>query len=77
MQEELHDARAVTVQVPLVIDDGLVTAFPDVTILEDVGGKALRLQDLRMHSRDEDFFVVGPVEDADPSALRETGGGSP
>ena len=30
-----------------------------------------------MHANDQDFLVIGSVEDADPSALRQIAGGAP
>ena len=71
VEEELHDARAVAVQVTLVIDDRLIAALPDAASREHLVGKPLRLQDLGMNANDQNFLVVGTVEYADSSPLRQ------
>ena len=43
----------------------------------DAIGQALAAKDLRMHADDQHFLVIGAVEDADPSALRQVARGAP
>jgi hypothetical protein len=35
------------------------------------------MQNFRVHAGDQHLFVIGAVEDADPSALRQLAGGTP
>ena len=35
------------------------------------------MQDIGMDARDQNFFIIGPVEYADPAALREIARGAP
>ena len=69
MQKELHDAGAVAVQVSFEIENGLVAPFPEAPSRSRRVWQPFTVQDLRMHSHDKHFLVIGPIEDADPPAL--------
>src|ERR1019366_799626 len=72
MKEELDDLCAVAVQVFLQVQDGTITRFPDCLFSKKLGRDLLAMQNFRMDPGDQHFFVVGAVEDADPSAGRKT-----
>ena len=59
---------AVAGQVALEGVDVLVALLPDL-LGDELGRQLLPGQELRVHPHDQHFFVVGPVEDADPAAL--------
>src|SRR5215471_3351205 len=44
---------------------------------DEAGGELLALQKLGMHAHNQNFFIVGPVENADSAALRQAFGGAP
>ena len=61
--EELERHCAVAGQVPLQSIDVFIAVNPEVAVDLDVGDP-LGLDQLRMDSDDEDFLVIGAVEDA-------------
>ena len=69
MQKDLHDPRAVAMKVLLHVHDGAIPLLPDVLLVAQLLGKPLAAENLRMHSNDQHFLVIGTVEDADPAAL--------
>src|SRR6266446_3612195 len=77
MQEELDDVRAVAVQMTLQAEDRPVALLPDVVFVRQVARNALTLEDLRMHAHDQHLFVIGAIEDADASPLRQVSGRAP
>jgi hypothetical protein len=46
-------------------------------MVEQLGGKSLVAQDFGMHANHQNFFVIGAIEDADPSPLGEAYVGAP
>src|SRR5208337_876033 len=66
VQEELEHHCAVAGQVPLQSIDVFIAVSPEVVVDLDVGDPR-GLDQLRMHSDDQDLLVIGAVEDADPS----------
>src|SRR5208282_6752316 len=70
VQEELEDDRPLPGEVVLEMSDVGETLVPD-SLADKLLGQLLPLKDLLMHAHDEDLFVVGPIENADPSPLGE------
>lgn len=77
VQEELDDAGAVAVQVPLRIDDGTVAALPQRLALKGRVRQVLGCEDVGAHAHDQHLLVVGSVEDADTPALGQGTLGAP
>src|SRR5664279_4471110 len=59
------------------VDDGTVPVMPDFLRMLGLSRHAFPAQDLRMDPRYQHFLVVGAVENADPSALRQGASGAP
>src|SRR5260370_22699329 len=76
VQIELANHDSVASQVAFVRVNFLETLFPDI-FGHQRGRDMFTLEQLFVHSRDEDFFVVGAIENSDSSALRETLRGPP
>src|ERR1035441_10932424 len=53
----------------LQVCDGAIPLLPNVLLVAQLLGKSLAAENLRMHSNDQHFLVIGTVEDADPAAL--------
>src|ERR1035438_6991718 len=70
VQEELDNPGAVTVEMLLQIHDGAIPLIPNALFVEQLIRQPLGAENLRMDANDEHFLVVGPIEDADPPALR-------
>jgi hypothetical protein len=70
VQEELENDRPPPGEVILEMRDVRETLFPNL-FANQFWGQLLPLQDLLVHTHNENLFVVRPVEDADPSALGE------
>src|SRR5262245_48931445 len=62
--------RAVAGEVALECADILEPLLPDV-LGDKPGRHFLFCQHLRMNPHDQDFFVIGPIEDSDAPALRK------
>ena len=77
VQEKFDDAGAVAVEVLLQIYDGLIPLLPNGFLVEQLFRKALAAENLRMHSDDQHFLVIGTIEDADPPAFRQMSGRAP
>jgi len=77
VKEDLHDLGAVAVQVLLEVADRLESLRPDGLVVDEVIGQSVTVQDLWVHASDQHVFVVGAVEDADPSAFGQAAGGAP
>src|SRR5579863_4499000 len=77
VEEELDDASAVGVKVFLKIDNRTIPIVPDCLVIMRSVRDALAEQNFGMHAGNQDFLVVGPVEDADPPAFRKVAGGAP
>src|SRR5271163_4809537 len=45
--------------------------LPDTFLVEQLFWKPLGAENLRMDANDQDFLIVGTIEDADPSAFRK------
>src|SRR4029077_13569868 len=71
------DPRAVAVQMAFQIQDGAISVMPDLAQVRPRIRQAFAAQDFRMHSGDQDFLVVGAVEDSDPSKLGQVASGPP
>jgi hypothetical protein len=71
MQKDLDDLRAITMKVLLQVRDGFIPLLPNVLPVAQLRGKSLAAENLRMHSDDQHFLVIGTVEDADAAALRK------
>src|SRR5262249_54974527 len=70
VQEELEHHDAVAHEMFFAGADVLVARFPE-RLAALTGRELLRVEQLRMDLHDEDVLVVGAVEDADPSPLRQ------
>jgi hypothetical protein len=76
MQEELENASAVVVEVPLQPADRSIALVPEGFVV--LGARyAFRAQNFRMHAHDQHLLVIRAVEDSDLAALRKGEGGSP
>src|SRR5665647_1439122 len=69
VQEDLDDLGAVAVQMCFEVADGAVALFPDGLLIDQLLWETVIMQDLGVYPGDEYVFVVGAVEDADPSAF--------
>ena len=69
MQKKFSDKDPIARQIPLESVDVLVAFFPDV-LGDEALREFLRAKKRGMHADDENFFVIGAVEDADFAALR-------
>src|SRR6516225_1989062 len=63
-------------QIALKGSDVMESLSPDV-FRNETGGQLLPFQKLRMDAYNQNFFIVGAVENADSPALRQTLGGAP
>ena len=70
-REYFNDPRSVAIEVALQINDRPIPFLPDVFLVEQLFRKPLGAENLRMHANDQDFLIVGTIEDADPSAFRK------
>lgn len=77
VEEEFDDAGAVADEVFFHFDDGAVAVIPEGGVVEAFLGEFFFLEDLGVDAEDEDFLVVGAVEDADASAFGEAAVGAP
>src|SRR5450755_2220716 len=68
VQEELHDARAVSAEIALVRIDVVVTMVPELILRCAAFWKRIAEQ-LAMHARHENVFIVGTVEDPDAASF--------
>ena len=69
MQEEFDDAGAIAVKVVLQVDNGTIPVAPDRFVIDKFRRQALGLEKLGMNAKDQNFLVVGAIEDADPAPL--------
>src|SRR5664279_5161527 len=77
MEEDLDDCGSVPVEMLLEVGYRLVPFLPQVLLVEHPVRKLLTAQQLRVDANDEHFLVIGPVEDADPPALRQPARAAP
>ena len=77
MEENLDDARAIAVEMALMIHDRLITLLPNGHLVLQLVRKPLTGKKLGMHAHDEHLFVVGTIEDADASTLWQATSSSP
>ena len=77
VQEELDDAGSVAVEMALQIRDRPIPLVPDRLVVVRRVREPFAAEDLGMHADDQHLLVVGPVEDADPPALRQITGRAP
>jgi hypothetical protein len=57
--------------------DGTVTLAPDLLVVVRRLRNGLVFQTIAMHADDQRFLIVRPIEDRDPSALRQIASGPP
>ena len=77
MKEEFDDAGAVGVEMPFQIRDRPIAIVPKVfVVMRRVGSPSLE-ENVAMHADDQHLLVIGSIEDADPSALRQIAGRAP
>ena len=69
VQEYLDGLRVVVVKVLLQVNDGVIPLLPEILLVTQLIRQSLAAQNLRMHTDDQHFLVIGTVEDADPAAL--------
>src|SRR5437868_6590079 len=74
VEKELDDASAVIMEMAFESDNGTIALIPDIIFVQYFIRQAFAFENLRMHAQDQDFFVIGTVEDADASALGEGAG---
>src|SRR5207249_3595567 len=77
VEEEFHDACAISMEMAFQIHDRAVPVSPDRLLIENFCRKPLAEQDFRMHADDQHFLVIGPVENPNPTPLRQALGGAP
>ena len=77
MEEELDDAGSVAVEVSLHIDDRTIAVVPDSLVAMQRVREPFAAKNLGMNADDQDFLVIGSVEDADPSASLQIARGAP
>ena len=71
MEEEFYDACAVVVKMVFEIPDRPVPALPNRFLAILDSRQALIAQDFRMNPNDQDFLIVGSIENTDPAAFRQ------
>src|SRR5579859_7386805 len=77
VEEEFHDSGAIGVEVPFQIVDGTIAVVPDGVLAVGRVRESFTVQDVGMYAHDQHLFVVRPVENADPPALRQVAGRAP
>ena len=77
VKEEFDDTSSVLVEVAFVIADGAEALSPDFILVVVFVGDVFGLEDFGMDADDEDFLVVGAVENADAPALGQALAGAP
>ena len=76
MQEDLHDRKAVVHEGPFPVIDLTETSLPELPG-RGLGRQVLARKELGVDAHHQNFFVVGPVEDADLPATGEVQSGAP
>ncbi len=69
VEEELHDAGPIGVEVFLQIQDGTIAVVPDRLVAVRRIRQPFVAENFRMDTHDQYFLVIGSVEDADPPAF--------
>src|SRR5580658_9054740 len=69
MEEYFNGPRSVAIEVALQVHNGAIALVPDGLLVAQLFGKSFAAENLRMHSNDEHFLVVGTIEDADLPAF--------
>src|SRR5688572_20592691 len=77
MKEELGDPCSVPVKVVLRIDNGPVSTLPNLVSVKRFLWEFLTLQNFGMNANDENFLVIGTIENPDSPALRKASGRAP
>src|SRR5579863_7522703 len=77
MEEELDDASAVNVKVFLKIHNRTIPIVPDFLVIVRSVWDALADQNFGMHAGNQNFLVIGQVEDANPPAFGKVAGSEP
>src|ERR1035437_1365082 len=77
VEEYFDGPRSVAIKVALQVHDGVIPLLPDGFLIAQLFRKPLSEEHLRMHPNNQHFLVIGTVEDADPSARRQTAGRAP
>lgn len=77
VQENFYDACPVVMQMFFESANRFVALLPNPIGIYSVGGQILRLNDSGMHFGDQNFFVIGAIENSDPTPLRQTTRGAP
>jgi len=77
VKKELDDSGTVTVEMLLHVHDRPIPLFPDSFLVKQFIRKPLAAENLRMHTNDEHFLIVGTIEDTDPPTFRQTTGRAP
>src|ERR1039458_1718886 len=67
---ELYDEGSVAVKVSLQIHNGTIPIAPDCLLIVQSVGESFAAKNLGMDAGNQNLFVVGSVEDADPPAFR-------
>ncbi len=70
MQKKFDDPGPVAMEVPFEIDDRAIAIVPDRLIVRLRVGQTLAAKNFRVDASDQDFLVLGTIEDADPPPLR-------
>ena len=64
-------------KVLLQVCNGAIPLLPNVLLVAQLFRKSVAAENLRMHSNDQHFLVIGTVENADPAAFRKPANSAP
>ncbi len=77
VEEDLDDPGSIAVEMLLQINDGTIPLLPNGPLIDQLVRKALAAKNFRVHPNDEDFLIVGSIEDADSPPFRQMASGAP
>ena len=77
MEEELDDTGAITMEMLLQVHDRTIPFLPNGFLVAQLFRKAFVAENLGMHPNDENFLIVGTIEDGDPPAFGKPVRGAP
>jgi len=77
VEENLDDHGAIAVEVRLQVPDGFEPIVPEGFFAPMGTGETFPLEEIGVHPDDEDFLIVGTVENADVAPLRKAAGRPP